>query len=635
MFPTYAYAKEWLRLAAVVKYVDGGWLGAVLDVATGVESGKATSPGGPLERRAAKMAWQVISEEFGDGDLSKNHIYLYHRLCQSLQLGAIENGTSQPGHVRRFDGLRPDEGSPRAWAAAIAQQTIGLLAGTGNFFPEALGFNMAYECLPYHLLVTSMELRELKIDDYYFAIHVTIDNADSGHSAMARIAVERYLEGIRERDGKEAMEVMWKRVQAGFILAEGLPTTPSSPIAFEPSTSGGQKTFKPIPAAPAAPTLIEKRMAEIFMRKSPAAVKMHCPSRVLIKGQTIEQWLDPNTLTPERALEFLRGLEDKKPWVRAGDPDGSKLVQMLEWEGKMFGAFSREEVGVLRAWVKGLGKSNVAGAYEKHVGVVSKSDDTFESGTAGDADDTGIEARLRRRARRSLPSDLSFDQNALVDSWKIATTPPPPTLDILISPLPALDASRASSLLPLWYISTSLLEQYPLSSSKLASPLGMIVLRLIRSSLGFGALHQPEDICAGIDDMGHEDDGREMKGIWEITSRLCPSFNQTSPSNLAEVVDTIQDTRIAGFAEELLELRTRPYANQAVLLGLTLGFADMYASSTWADRLDAEDKTTLSRIVREHRETIREHVDAGGIDDWAGFAAGYMRVKGVLEGHVA
>ena len=189
MFPTHEYAKEWLRLAAVVKYVDGGWLGGVLDVATGVGCGTSSSSAGALERRVAKMAWQVISEEFGDGDLSKNHIYLYHRLCQTLQLGRVETGMSQPGHTVGFDGLASDQGSPRAWAAAIAQQTIGLLSGTGSFFPEALGFNMAYECLPYHLLVTSIELRELKIDDYYFAIHVTIDNADSGHSAMARIAV--------------------------------------------------------------------------------------------------------------------------------------------------------------------------------------------------------------------------------------------------------------------------------------------------------------------------------------------------------------------------------------------------------------------------------------------------------------
>jgi len=631
MFPTHAYAREWLRLAAVVKYVDGGWLGGVLDVATGVGAGSDTNPGGTLERRVAKMAWQVISEEFGDGDLAKNHIHLYHRLCQSERLGLIIDDQSQPGHVRGFDGLGDGEGSPRVWAAAVAQQCIGLLAGTGDFFAEALGFNMAYECLPYHLLVTSMELRELKINDYYFAIHVTIDNADSGHSAMARIAVERYLDGVRERDGAEAMEIMWKRVQAGFALAEGLPTTPSSPIAFESVAGGvtGGRMYRPT-ESPKLATPVERRMVEIFQRKSPAAIKMHCPSRILIAGQTIEQWLDPATLTPERGLLFLRGLETKSPWVKAGDPDGSKLVQMLEWEGKMFGAFSREEVGHLKAWIRGLGGVAADGAYVKHVGSISPITSRAEQDTSTVdpvADDLeAVLARLKRRAINSLPSDDDFDHVALVTKWK-AAAPIIPSLDVLTFPQPDLDPTKTAAFLPLWLISTSLLEQYPLSPSRLASPLGMIVLRLIRSSLGFGALHQPEDVCAGIDDMGHEDDGREMTGVWEIGTGLYPAVGLKPPANLLGVVSGITDKGIAEFVAELLALRTRPYTNKDVLMGLTLGFAEMYSLSAWTDRLGMDDRAVLRRITQEHRETVREHVDNGGVEDWGAFVAGYMRVR--------
>lgn len=31
-----------------------------------------------------KGAWQILSEELGDGDSKKNHIYFYHKLFKSL-----------------------------------------------------------------------------------------------------------------------------------------------------------------------------------------------------------------------------------------------------------------------------------------------------------------------------------------------------------------------------------------------------------------------------------------------------------------------------------------------------------------------------------------------------------------------
>ena len=434
------------------------------------------------------------------------------------------------------------------------------------------------------------------------------------------------------------MEVVWKRVQAGFILAEGLPTTPSSPIAFEPVPSHhtASKSYRPIPAAPALSSAIEARMVDIFLRKSPAAVKMHCPSRILIKGYTIEQWLDPSTLTPARALEFLRGLEDKKPWVKAGDPDGSKLVQMLEWEGKMFGAFSREEVGVLRAWVKGLAGAVTDGAYKKHVGEVPTFVDLRQGVEMSPKNGMeGLKARLIRRARSSLHSNPDFDHRALIETWKTTSTSTQSLLGLMTPPA-NLDPTKTAILLPLWVLSTSLLEQYPLSSSKLASPLGMIVLRLVRSSLGFGALHQPEDICAGIDDMGHEDDGREMTGVWEIATRLYISCGLTAPNNLLEVIASIDDVRVGEFVEAMLELRTRPYANQAVLLGLSLGFADLYDSSVRDGVMGEDDRAVLERIVGEYRETIREHVESGALqDEWADFAAGYLKVREVVGDFVA
>lgn len=60
----------------------------------------------------------------------------------------------------------------RCWKAAIAQLTVSIFPD--RLMPEAIGFNLAYEQLAYHLLVTIYELKKLKIDPYYFVLHVYV-----------------------------------------------------------------------------------------------------------------------------------------------------------------------------------------------------------------------------------------------------------------------------------------------------------------------------------------------------------------------------------------------------------------------------------------------------------------------------
>jgi hypothetical protein len=187
---------------------------------------------------------------------------------------------------------------------------------------------------------------------------------------VARVAVENYLAGVREREGEEAEPAAWRRVQAGFILAEGLPTTPSGPIEYRLTHDrNGLTSWVPVPSQPTPPSKIESQMVELFARKAAAAEKMHCPSKVLIGGHTIEDWLSPALFTADRGLAFLRALGDKKPWVIKGkDSSQSKLVRELEWGGKMFGAFSRKEVHLVTEWVVELGGKSDHGTYAEMTG---------------------------------------------------------------------------------------------------------------------------------------------------------------------------------------------------------------------------------------------------------------------------
>jgi hypothetical protein len=133
MFKDRSYAKYWIRQSAPVKYVDGSWLGGVHRVTTRKE-----------DRRWTKTAWQILSEELGDGDLEKNHVRVYEKLIATV-------GGGYRGDEKEFVGAGHRDA--RVWTAAVAQLAISL--ESEEFLPEVLGFNMAYEALPFHMLVVS------------------------------------------------------------------------------------------------------------------------------------------------------------------------------------------------------------------------------------------------------------------------------------------------------------------------------------------------------------------------------------------------------------------------------------------------------------------------------------------------
>src|SRR5690606_1606471 len=91
---------------------------------------------------------------------------------------------------------------------------LALAEHAERFLPEIIGFNLGYEQLPLHLPITAYELTELGIDPYYFTLHVTVDNADSGH---AKKAVQSLLDAWPQvADGAE----FYRRVRAGYRLNE-------------------------------------------------------------------------------------------------------------------------------------------------------------------------------------------------------------------------------------------------------------------------------------------------------------------------------------------------------------------------------------------------------------------------------
>lgn len=83
MFGDREEAKWWLKQAAPVKYVDGAWLGHINKIST------------PFKyRQITKNAWQVMSEELGDGDIAKNHVHVYRELMEDIDARLPEADSS-------------------------------------------------------------------------------------------------------------------------------------------------------------------------------------------------------------------------------------------------------------------------------------------------------------------------------------------------------------------------------------------------------------------------------------------------------------------------------------------------------------------------------------------------------------
>ena len=300
-----------------------------------------------------------MSEELGDGDLHKNHVHVYRELMKDIGFGIPEADT--------IDFIHPQHqlNETCVWKAAVAQLLISLFPH--EFLPEILGFNLHFEGLTLETMKAAKELEELGINPYYFVLHISIDNADSGHTAIAMQAVVKYIEHVRQAHGRSFVQQAWKRVQAGFILSKGL-------------SAGPQCQSRRILSVNSFPhNTHEAEVIRIFNAKAPVAHKIHCCSRTRIGGRKLVDWLEPHAFAGKQwQFDFLHCLSNMKQWVHKGDSSKSRLIQELSWEGKMFGSFTQGEVEVVKRWIDSLGNPNPQ-VYWSFVGrTESKSNDVFQ-----------------------------------------------------------------------------------------------------------------------------------------------------------------------------------------------------------------------------------------------------------------
>ena len=285
-FTTKAHALNFLRCVAPTKLVDGAWLYGFTRQWNDARFSTLT---------------RIYLEELGEGMPDKNHVTLYKKLLSDNQCGQWEDLPEQ----------------------YFIQGAIQLALGynTEEFLPEAIGFNLGYEQLPLHLLITAYELNELGIDPYYFTLHVTVDNASTGH---ARQSLQALMDSMPLAADQQ---VFMQRVTDGYKLNQlGLCTTDII-SSFD----------------------LEQEFIDILATKSVYGKNMHS-DYCRINGRTVNEWLSDKAQIPQ----FIDSLVDKQWIVRHQDPQESRFWKLLQSEkAEMFGVFNAYELQLIYDWIAG------------------------------------------------------------------------------------------------------------------------------------------------------------------------------------------------------------------------------------------------------------------------------------------
>jgi len=283
-FKTKSHALSFITKSAPTKLVDGAWLYGIL----------RKWP----DARFQPLV-QTYLEELGNGEREHNHVLIYRALLGKYGC-----------HIA--DDL-PDE----YYLQGAIQLALGYNAEA--FLPELVGYNLGYEQLPLHLLITAYEMRELGLDCYYFSLHVTIDNLSTGH---AQKAIETVLSLLPEDD--EGAASFYQRVKHGFELNNlGM---------------GAASIIEQID--------VGQELIQMLKRKSQFA-QVHS-DYCTIAGLTVNQWLE----NPDRIPDFLEALKGNG-WIKRGrDPAQSRFWRLLQGpKAAMFGVFSPCELQLIYDWI--------------------------------------------------------------------------------------------------------------------------------------------------------------------------------------------------------------------------------------------------------------------------------------------
>src|SRR5262249_37459303 len=157
-----------------------------------------------------------------------------------------------------------------------------------------------------------------------YQLHVGIDNASAGHGALAKRAIEMYLDIVRQSEGEAAMQAAWKRVWTGYVAFGTLGTLGAD-----------------IQSATQSPPSLTRQMIAMITAKAPYGSLMHGDK--MVGPVQINDWF-------EDPQGFLLALQ-QAGIVVPGQPDISPIMQLTSFNGPMYHVFTDDERALWRDWI--------------------------------------------------------------------------------------------------------------------------------------------------------------------------------------------------------------------------------------------------------------------------------------------
>ena len=223
---------------------------------------------------------------------------------------------------------------PSGFDSAVFQLSVGLWPQ--EYLPELLGMTLFLEWEATPTLTPTVRMLEgRRIDPHFYRLHVAIDNIASGHGALAKQAINLYLEDVREKGGEAAVQQHWQRIWNGYVTWATLGTFGGDLInyllLFDGKLPDQRKAYA------------EQRMTALITRKAPAARKSHGSAR--LGGHLLNELFDdPPTLMTALLTEG---------WIDPESPRDSRFFrELISFSGPMYKVFTPEDQDVILDWAE-------------------------------------------------------------------------------------------------------------------------------------------------------------------------------------------------------------------------------------------------------------------------------------------
>ncbi|WP_428355060.1 iron-containing redox enzyme family protein [Methyloprofundus sp.] len=157
----------------------------------------------------SEILFKIYCDEVGNGVLEQNHPYIFQQLLQSLAIKL------PPVHSRSFVEHPGFINS----AFDLPVYMLSLSSFSAEFLPELLGLNMAIELSGLGKSYMSLvdDWNYWGIDPSIANIHISIDNAASGHTFLAKKTIKLYMDEILNQSAdRSLLDQHWRRIYSGY-----------------------------------------------------------------------------------------------------------------------------------------------------------------------------------------------------------------------------------------------------------------------------------------------------------------------------------------------------------------------------------------------------------------------------------